>query len=191
MTSRGGSGCGVASVLPRLNVPARVRSADRQTTAWLEAARSGAVERFEALYAPTLTAAHDNFGTALHHSAVAPDNAPLHSVQWLLSHGVPLESANNAGHTALHVAAHVGHDALVVQLLKAKASPHARCKSGRTPLVHAAFACNAPAVRALIDASNVLSNVLPTVLSSVSQVQALIDAGAVLAARGSGTLTAR
>lgn len=146
--------------LPTLPPSARVRGATPTETEWLEAARSGVIERLEPIYAAhaAIAGARDSFGTALHWAS-SRDHA--RAVQWLLARGVPLEARGSAGHTALHVAAHFGHAEPLGALLAAGARHTAEARDGTTPLAHACAACNLTSVRVLIDAGASLFYVHP------------------------------
>lgn len=69
--------------------------------------------------------------------------------------GVPLESRDSEGRTALHVASWQGCTELVDLLLKHGANPNAQDKAGRPPLHSVAWTDNAEVGRRLLQASSV------------------------------------
>jgi len=70
---------------------------------------------------------------------VAARNGDLIKVQTLLENGADPNAKDNAGHTPLHWAAHLGHVEIVELLLERGANPNAEDNYGSTPLHEAAF----------------------------------------------------
>jgi hypothetical protein len=104
---------------------------------------------FEALArtAMNLDQANADGFTALH--AAAEVDAPM-LLPWLVAHGLALEARTRHGHTALHIAAALGHVATAKALLDAGADPAASSPGG-TPL-DVARAQQKPEAVALLEA---------------------------------------
>jgi len=62
----------------------------------------------------------------------------LHGVQQALRSGIPPQTCDDFGRTALHEAAAAGHDQILRVLLEAGANPNSACLDGWTPLCEAA-----------------------------------------------------
>ena len=56
-------------------------------------------------------------------------------VKYLLRVGCSVHDTNEAGHSALHIAAHQGNTAMVDLLLREGANPNAKTLTGATPLM--------------------------------------------------------
>ena len=107
---------------------------------WLNAARSGDLERLRALLGrnggrsrpPALLQAQDKSGwTALHYAALS---GHARVIELLLDAGAPCDPIlDQTAHTPLHVAAYGGHAESVEALLAARASTDARARCGRLP----------------------------------------------------------
>ena len=54
-------------------------------------------------------------------------------VWWMIQKEADVHAVNSAGETALHLAAKMGHDEIVVALIEAGADGNARDKNGVTP----------------------------------------------------------
>lgn len=67
-----------------------------------------------------------------------------------VNRGMDVNTVDPAGNTLLHVAARNGNDKLVTALLKQKANPNARSRSGDTPLMLAVYNGKAEAANALL-----------------------------------------
>jgi len=72
-------------------------------------------------------------GTALHLAAASPGEQTVF-VRWLLEGGADINSLTDRGLTPLHVAAEVGHDAVVRILLEAGSNIEARTDTSTTPI---------------------------------------------------------
>jgi ankyrin repeat protein len=119
----------------------------------LEAARSGALERVEALLeaSPELVNVRDGEGGTPLHLAVQGGHAEL--AELLLDRGADISAADASGYTPLHHAAYAGDAALVGLLLARGADVTEREVRGRTPLYMAVnWGGNVEAVERLIAA---------------------------------------
>lgn len=65
---------------------------------------------------------------------VASASGKTASAEWLIGHGVSLDSVSDYGYTALHYAAQLPRAAMVELLLEARASPGCQDQGGQTPL---------------------------------------------------------
>ena len=129
-----------------------IRAADRPLrpllikTPVLRHASGGLVKEMEKLGQSELQTV-DKWGGTLHY-AVSNDHAT--AARWLLERGVAVDGRTSGGHTALHIAAHLGYGTLVDLLLTASASPDAVDKQGRAPLHFAAAERKADVCTALL-----------------------------------------
>ena len=131
--------------------PRSIRAESKAAVAWLEAARTGAVEQLRANHChSTLVATTESSGwTALHFAAHGDHNE---ATQWLINIGASLDAKTACGVTAVHVAARVGSTACLELLLKARASPTLCDRQMFTPLHYAASGGSKDTVRLLLDA---------------------------------------
>lgn len=97
----------------------------------------------------TIIGAVDDSGQALRHAAYQGD---LEAVQQLLDSGVPVDSANDYGRTALSMAAGRGHVDVMQVLIEAEADLNSKDRFyGFTPLLAAVNAKQAKAVTLLVE----------------------------------------
>ena len=75
----------------------------------------------------------------------------LPGVEQALRSGIPPNSCDDFGRTALHEAVAAGHDEILRALLEAGADPNAACHDGWTPLCEASKFSQSRAVRLLLD----------------------------------------
>jgi hypothetical protein len=87
-------------------------------------------------------------------------------VQELVRYGLPLDAADNAGWTALHIAAVMGRREVSLLLLRARAQVNVKNKRGKTPV----SLCSDPGTKEVLDA---FSNEKPTSGSRQGALQAL------------------
>ena len=153
-TDEGKTGMSHVDPLPSLAVPPRPRSKDSRIQRLLDAAAEGANEFANVLQEvlqslPPNTKISDQFGTALHW-AVSRGNVEV--VDMALDHlgrGI-INFQSRLGHSALHVACHLGQLNVVAALLHAGANATLQSRSGMTPLHHAVVSSNVHVAAALL-----------------------------------------
>ena len=135
--------------LPKLDEPPRLRASSPEITAWLEAARSGVVERMLKHDLSQVRSSTDNAGWTAAHWCASRNHEK--AFEWLITAGVPVDKHSSAGYTPLIIAAHRGYATLVAMLLANGAQPLPCDKSGLTSLHHAASASSDNVVRCLLE----------------------------------------
>lgn len=147
--------------LPTLDEPSRVKASSAATTEWLEAARSGVINRLSAFeLSPLLLGAADRSGWTAMHWCAARDNT--NALSWLIDAGAPVMARTAAGYTALTVAAHKGHSACIAVMLRTGPCESLTLladRSGLTPLHHAAASADVESVQRLLAAGVSLTHI--------------------------------
>ena len=141
-----------ASLIPAPKLAVTPEVAAKLTVLAFQAARDGDLPTLRACLGAgqPVNAVNARGNTLL---TVAAYNAQLDAVKLLLKRpGIAVDARNKMGMTALCAAAFKGQDAILAELLAAKADANAASPSGQTALMFAALAGRAGCIKKLIAA---------------------------------------